>query len=234
MLRHIVAVETLMARSSSKAWQCSWRVRSGLALSCSGSHALSAVPLRAGGPGTPFLGSTSPVSFLSLSQRFMAGKDTEKASATSFLGTPRSTAASTRNLRSLEYGFISAVSSRIIDHAIRCESARLPTLARTATLTSRSISFLMARLPTPFAAYPPRTRAKHRGDCKRRQRRASYKEISPGFARRSLNGQGLREVMHHRGGARLRGDDAAHGEVVGSCLGFIKQFHKDSSQKLTS
>ena len=36
----------------------------------------------------------------------MVGKDTEKVSATSFLGTPRSTVASTRNLRSLEYGFI--------------------------------------------------------------------------------------------------------------------------------
>ena len=56
----------------------------------------------------------------------------------------------------------------------------------------------------------------------------------PWFAGRPSNGQRLREVMRHRGGVRLRGGDAAHGEVVGSCLGFIKQFHKDSSQKLTS
>ena len=120
--RLIVAVETLMPRSSSNASQCSWRVRSGLSFSCSGSHAASITPLRAGGPGTPFLGSRLPVSFRSLSQRFMVGKDTEKVFATSFLGTPWSTVASTRSLRSLEYGFMSGVSSRINNHASRCEA----------------------------------------------------------------------------------------------------------------
>jgi hypothetical protein len=40
-----------------------------------------------------------------LSQRLMVGTDTEKVLATSSLGIPRSTAASTLNLRSSEYGF---------------------------------------------------------------------------------------------------------------------------------
>src|SRR3990170_1469251 len=42
------------------------------------------------------------------------------------------------------------------------ESARLPTLARTATLTSRSISFPMTRSPTLFGIYPPGARANQR------------------------------------------------------------------------
>jgi len=37
----------------------------------------------------------------------MDGTETEKVFATSSLGTPRSTAASTLNLKSFEYGFIS-------------------------------------------------------------------------------------------------------------------------------
>src|SRR5215212_5341301 len=40
----------------------------------------------------------------------MVGSDTPKTRATSFLGMPRSTAASTLSLRSLEYGFIAEVS----------------------------------------------------------------------------------------------------------------------------
>ena len=32
------------------------------------------------------------------------------------------------------------------------------------------------------------------------------------------DGQGLREVVRHRGGLCLRGDDAADGEALGSCL----------------
>jgi hypothetical protein len=37
------------------------------------------------------------------------------------------------------------------------------------------------------------------------------------------DGQRLREAMRHRGGIRLRGDDAAHGEKVGSCVGVSRQ-----------
>jgi hypothetical protein len=37
------------------------------------------------------------------------------------------------------------------------------------------------------------------------------------------DGEGLREVMRHRGGIRLRGDDAAHGEEVGPCVGLSRQ-----------
>jgi hypothetical protein len=88
---------------------------------CSGSHAASTTTLRAVGPGTPFLGSKPPVSLLSLSQRLMEGTDTEKVFATSFRGTPRSTAASTRDLRSIEYGFMPGVSLRINGHASRCQ-----------------------------------------------------------------------------------------------------------------
>jgi hypothetical protein len=39
-------------------------------------------------------------------QRLMVGTETEKVLATSSLGTPLSTAASTLTLRSLEYGFM--------------------------------------------------------------------------------------------------------------------------------
>ncbi len=52
------------------------------------------------------LGLTSPVSRRLLSQRFMVGIDTEKVFATSSLGLPESTAESTLNLRSFEYGFM--------------------------------------------------------------------------------------------------------------------------------
>src|SRR5919199_410071 len=121
MARLTVAVETLMSRSSSNASRCSSRVRSGLFLSCWGSHASSAAPLRAGGPGTPSLGSKLPVSFLSLSQRLMEGKETEKVFATCSRGTPRSTASSTRDLRSTEYGFMPRVSPRINGRASRCQ-----------------------------------------------------------------------------------------------------------------
>ena len=38
------------------------------------------------------------------------------------------------------------------------------------------------------------------------------------------HGQRLREVVRHRGGPGLRGDDEAHGEASGSCLRIIRQF----------
>ena len=37
------------------------------------------------------------------------------------------------------------------------------------------------------------------------------------------NGEGLREVVRHRRGIRLRGDDAAYAEAVGTCVGVSRQ-----------
>lgn len=62
-------------------------------------------PFLEGRPGIA-LGSTSPLSRRLFSHRFMVGIDTEKVSATSCLGLPASTAGSTLNLRSFEYGFM--------------------------------------------------------------------------------------------------------------------------------
>ena len=105
MARLTVEAETTTPVSSSKASRCSSRVRSLFSCSWEGNHSSSAAPLRRGRPGIG-LGSTSPVSRRLLSQRLMVGTDTEKVLATSSLGTPRSTAASTLSLRSLEYGFM--------------------------------------------------------------------------------------------------------------------------------
>jgi len=101
----MVEVETSSPNSSSKAWRCSSRVRSSLASRCLGSHSLSITPFLEGLPGIA-LGSTSPVSRRLFSQRFMVGIDTEKVLATSSLGVPASTAESTLDLRSFEYGFM--------------------------------------------------------------------------------------------------------------------------------
>src|SRR5215217_7467182 len=101
----MVDVETLCPNSSSKASRCSSRVRSSLASRCSGSHSRSIAPFLEGLPGMGS-GSTSPVSRRLFSQRFMVGIDTEKVFATSSLGLPASTAVSTLNLRSFEYGFM--------------------------------------------------------------------------------------------------------------------------------
>ena len=54
------------------------------------------------------MASIRPVWRRRLSQRLMVGTDTEKVSATSSLGSPRSTAASTLILRSFEYGLMPA------------------------------------------------------------------------------------------------------------------------------
>ena len=101
MERLIVASETAKPVSSSKASQCSLRVRSGLFFSCWGSHSFNASPLTEGLPGI-FIVSTPPVWRLLLSQRLMVERETPKRSWTSFLGMPRSIAASVFNLRSLE------------------------------------------------------------------------------------------------------------------------------------
>src|SRR5215216_659185 len=101
MLRLIVASETSMPVSSKKGSQCSLRVRWGFVFSCFGSHSLKASPFRDGLPGI-FIVWTSPVWRLLLSQRLMVERETPKRSWTSFLGMPRSIAASVFNLRSLE------------------------------------------------------------------------------------------------------------------------------------
>ena len=101
----MVDVETLSPKCSSKASRCSSRVRSSLASRSFGNQLRSIAPFLEGLPGLG-LGSTSPVSRRLFIQRFMVGVDTEKVFATSSLGTPRSTAASTLNLRSFEYGFM--------------------------------------------------------------------------------------------------------------------------------
>jgi hypothetical protein len=101
----MVEVETVCPNSSSKASQCSSRVRSSLASRCFGNHSLSITPFLGGLPGIG-LSSTSPLSRRLLSQRFMVGIETEKVFATSSLGVPASTAESTLNLRSFEYGFM--------------------------------------------------------------------------------------------------------------------------------
>src|SRR5919106_2328036 len=102
-----VEVETLCPKCSSKASLCSSRVRSSFASRCFGSHSLSRVPFLEGLPGIA-LGSTSPVSRRLFNQRLMVGIDTEKVLATSSLGVPASTAASTLDLRSFEYGLMLA------------------------------------------------------------------------------------------------------------------------------
>ncbi len=100
-----VEIDAATPRASSNDSRCSSSVRSGFASRWDGSHSLRTAPLRGGRPGMGF-GSTSPVSRRRLSQRLMVGTDTEKVLVTSSLGVPSSTAASTRNLRSLEYGFM--------------------------------------------------------------------------------------------------------------------------------
>src|SRR3954449_4242568 len=101
----MVEVETLWPNSSSKASRCSSRVRSSLVSRCFGSQLWSISPFLEGLPGIGF-GCTSAVSRRLFSQRFMVGIDTEKVFATSSLGLPASTASSTLNLRSFEYGFM--------------------------------------------------------------------------------------------------------------------------------
>src|SRR5215211_7209839 len=120
----IVEVETLCPNSSSKAWRCSSRVRSSLASRCLGSHSLSITPFLEGLPGIGS-GSTSPVSRRLLSQRFMEGIETEKVFASCSLGLPESTAESTLNLRSFEYGFMPEGYHIWIDtYGCRCKDGR--------------------------------------------------------------------------------------------------------------
>src|ERR687897_1381101 len=113
----MVEVETSSSKCSSNASRCSSRVRSSFASRCLGSHSSSIVPFLEGLPGIA-LGSTSPVSRRLFIQRFMVGIDTEKVLATSSLGLPESTAESTLNLRSFEYGFMPG-GYHIMDQSLR-------------------------------------------------------------------------------------------------------------------
>ncbi len=108
MLRLIVASETFTPLSPSKASQCSLRVRSGLVFRCLVSHSLKALPFTEGLPGILRV-LTSPVRRRRLSQRFMVEREAPKSSETSFLGMPRSMAASVFNLRSFEYAFMESI-----------------------------------------------------------------------------------------------------------------------------
>jgi len=47
------------------------------------------------------------------------------------------------------------------------------------------------------------------------------------------DGQGLREVMRHRRILCLRGDDAAHGEAFGQCVGVSRQSLEKLSEKVS-
>ena len=105
MLRLMVAVDTFTPYSSSKASQCSSRVRSGFLRRWSGSHSPSIAPLMADGPGGAFA-PTSPVSLRLFSHRLIEGSEIPKILATSALGIPRSTASSTFTLRSFEYALM--------------------------------------------------------------------------------------------------------------------------------
>jgi hypothetical protein len=128
MLRLIVAVDTVIPSSSSKASQCSSRVRSGLLRRWPANHSSSIPPLMAGGPGMG-LGSTLPVSRRLFSQRLIEGKETPKILATSALGIPRSTASNTFTLRSFEYALISR-SSSITQAAVRVSSTHSREVSR--------------------------------------------------------------------------------------------------------
>jgi hypothetical protein len=93
-----------------------------LAWRCLGSHSLSIAPFLEGLPGIGS-GSTSPLSRRLFSHRFMVGIETEKVFATSSLGVPASTAESTLNLRSFEYGFMPGGYHIWIDtYGCRCEN----------------------------------------------------------------------------------------------------------------
>ena len=112
MLRLIVASETSTPISSSKASQCSLKVRSGFAFNWAGNHSLKALPFTEGLPGI-FIVSTPPVWRLRLSQRLMVEREIPKSSETSILGMPRSMAASAFNLRSFEYAFMESIFTQV-------------------------------------------------------------------------------------------------------------------------
>ena len=114
----MVAADTLTPclRSHSSQWRCS--VASGFSSSWRHKARRSSAVLQMLGvlPGEG-LGATSPVSRLRLAKRPMVATETPKRRTISLRGVPRSTAASTRNLRSFEYAFIPGASH--IDQSLR-------------------------------------------------------------------------------------------------------------------
>ena len=103
MARLIAEGETLTPRRSSHIWQCSLRVASSLASSCSQSarSSSSVARMRRFRP-VEVPGERSRPSLLFLSQRLSVVREMEKVSTTSFLGMPRSTASTALVLRSFE------------------------------------------------------------------------------------------------------------------------------------
>src|SRR5215208_6501262 len=106
MVRHIVALEIFTPKASSKASQCSSRVRSGLLSSWEGSHSASRSPFTAGGPG---IGRSDITSLPPHLQPALYGgqRDAEDPTYLPARSMPRSRASNTLSLRSLEYAFMS-------------------------------------------------------------------------------------------------------------------------------
>jgi hypothetical protein len=102
MLRLMVASDTCMPISSSNASRCSLKVRSGLDPNCLGSHSLKAAPFTEGLPGDLAGADISGVAPSDQPAVYGREGDPEELHDFSFLGMPRSTAASTLNLRSFE------------------------------------------------------------------------------------------------------------------------------------
>src|SRR5215204_6168420 len=101
--------------------------------------------------------STSPVRRLRLSQRLMVERETPKSSATSFLGMPRSIAASVFNLRSFEYACMDPIFVQV--HYLRNpllelregEVRRIPLPRTRVNRARRRVSVLLVRSPARLA-----------------------------------------------------------------------------------
>ena len=103
--RLIVAVLTVPPVVSAHQAQCSSSVASACSANRAGSAATNASPLTATGPGIAF-GANAPVSRRCFNQRLIVGSDTRNVTTTSDRFVPRSTAPTTRERKSSEYGFI--------------------------------------------------------------------------------------------------------------------------------
>lgn len=121
--RHIVVVETARPCASSKSWQCSVSVRSGLARSWEGKRSFSASHLRAGGPGIG-RGSTSPISRRILRCRLMVGCETPKVAGNLRPEYPPVDRAQHPQSQVLQVRSHTAVSYGINAHATRCKQAK--------------------------------------------------------------------------------------------------------------
>src|SRR5829696_6571794 len=120
MARLIVAKDTRTPRAPSHSSQWRSRVASSFSSSCSHNARLSSAleRMRRLRPPERF-GSRSSPSRRRLTQRLMVERETPKSSETSSRGRPRSTAPSTRSLRSFEYAFMTGVLAGTIRFANR-------------------------------------------------------------------------------------------------------------------